>query len=292
MELHQIRYFLAVERLRSFSRAAQSCNITQPALTRAIQRLEHEFGGKLLHRRPGRIELTELGAAVLPRLQSADREIAVAKSEAASVLGLKRQRLRIGVMCTIGPDRLLLLLRAIEQAMPQIELDMREAKGVEILDAVLSDEVDAAIVGMPKYPEALDVMPLYRERYVLAMANNHRLAGQATIELHEMEGETYIERTNCEFDDHFAFSNGDWPVELNLRYRCAREDWVQAMVTSGLGVAIMPESFPLVAGVVTKSLEAPSISREISFVSPRHRQQPDVIGKLRVALGGQNWSAR
>ena len=75
MEMHQIRYFLAVERERNFSRAADHCNITQPALTRAIQKLEEEVGGPLFDRRPGRIELTELGRTLLPRLQNAIREV-------------------------------------------------------------------------------------------------------------------------------------------------------------------------------------------------------------------------
>ena len=109
MELHQIRYFLAVEREQNFTRAAQLCNITQPALTRAIQKLEAETGGKLFHRRHGRAELTELGRAMSPRLEAVIRDVSHAREEALAFIRQRKQRLRLGIMCTVGPDRLIVV---------------------------------------------------------------------------------------------------------------------------------------------------------------------------------------
>ena len=69
MEMHQIRYFLAVVERLNFTRAAERCNVTQPAMTRAIQQLEAELGGLLLRRERNRIHLTDLGRLVLPHLR-------------------------------------------------------------------------------------------------------------------------------------------------------------------------------------------------------------------------------
>ena len=69
MELYQIRYFLAVSRTLNFTQAADECNVTQPALTRAIKKLEDELGGDLFRRERTRSHLTELGKAMLPLLQ-------------------------------------------------------------------------------------------------------------------------------------------------------------------------------------------------------------------------------
>jgi DNA-binding transcriptional LysR family regulator len=68
MELFQVRYFLALSKTLNFTRAAEACNVTQPALTRAIQRLEEELGGALLYRERSLTQLTELGKVILPHL--------------------------------------------------------------------------------------------------------------------------------------------------------------------------------------------------------------------------------
>jgi DNA-binding transcriptional LysR family regulator len=70
MELHQVRYFLTVANTLNFTRAAEQCNVTQPALTKGLQKLEHELGGLLIHRERQLTQLTELGKAVLPVLEA------------------------------------------------------------------------------------------------------------------------------------------------------------------------------------------------------------------------------
>ena len=289
MEMHQIRYFLAVERARNFSRAAEQCNITQPALTRAIQKLEDEVGGKLFHRRPGNIELTELGRALLPRLEHAYQEIADARSDALDLVRLRRQRLRLGVMCTIGPDRLTHLIKPVIDAIPGLELYLSETKGTGVVAALLNDEIDVAVVGLPQYPEGFDAFRLYEEQYVVAVPDNHRFAASNSVELHELDGENYIERLNCEFDDHFDFAHGEWPIDLNLRYHSEREDWVQAMIAAGVGIAILPESFPLMPGIAAAPLVAPQVTRTISIVTLRDRVLPPTALEFLRLVKAQAW---
>ena len=69
MELHQVRYFLAVATTLNFTRAAEQCNVTQPALTKGVQKLEQELGGQLIHRERQLTQLTDLGKEVLPMLE-------------------------------------------------------------------------------------------------------------------------------------------------------------------------------------------------------------------------------
>ena len=69
MEMQQVRYFVALAQTLNFTRAAEQCNVSQPALTRAIQQLEHELGGPLFHRERGNTHLSELGRMMLPYLQ-------------------------------------------------------------------------------------------------------------------------------------------------------------------------------------------------------------------------------
>ncbi len=288
MEMHQIRYFLAVETERNFSRAADRCHITQPALTRAIQKLEDELGGRLFNR-PGLVELTELGRALFPRLQSAFREVAAAQTAATGLLRHKRQRLRLGVMCTIGPERFFKLIEELHRTTPDFEFELTEAKGVDALAALINDEIDIAVAGVARCPETVDEVPLYQERYILAVPSQHRFALAHTVSVAQLNGEDYIERLNCEFDDYYETLHGQWPVTLNLRYRSEREDWVQAMIRSGMGIAIVPESVPLIGGVATATLVGPEIRRTISALTFRGRSLPPVARKLLRILTAHEW---
>src|SRR5713226_9496177 len=113
MEMHQIRYFIAVAQELNFTRAAERCNVAQPSLTRAIKLLEAEFGGPLLHRERGNTHLTELGRMVRPHLVEAYDLAQTAKREAREFKTVERTKLRLGVMCTIAPTHLLDLISKV-----------------------------------------------------------------------------------------------------------------------------------------------------------------------------------
>jgi len=105
MEMHQVRYFLALAGTRNFTKAAERCHVTQPSLTRAIKMLEEELGGPLLHRDRRNTHLTDLGQVMLPQLERMWTSLKTAKTTAASLLSLKDAPLKLGLMCTIGPLR-------------------------------------------------------------------------------------------------------------------------------------------------------------------------------------------
>ena len=101
MEMQQVRYFLALARTLNFTRAAEQANVSQPALTRAIQQLEHELGGPLFHRERSNTHLSELGRMMLPYLESVDLSTRAAKEAARAAKKLENVTLTIGAMCTI-----------------------------------------------------------------------------------------------------------------------------------------------------------------------------------------------
>ena len=105
MEMHEIRYFLAVCDTLNFTRAAERCNVSQPSLTRAIQKLEAELGGLLFRRERAATHLTDLGELVRPRLEQIAKDAATVRTTANSFLRMKDAPLSFGIMCTIGPLR-------------------------------------------------------------------------------------------------------------------------------------------------------------------------------------------
>ena len=129
MEMHQVRYFLAVCKTLNFTRAAERCNVAQPSLTRAIQKLEEELGGPLFRRERNRTHLTELGRLMLPHLRALRDASMAASAEAEDYHKLEKAPLRLGIMCTIGPARLVNFLARLHREIPSLELQLQEAPG-------------------------------------------------------------------------------------------------------------------------------------------------------------------
>ncbi|TJX19563.1 MAG: LysR family transcriptional regulator, partial [Mesorhizobium sp.] len=113
MEISQVRYFLAVAKELNFTRAAEQCNVTQPALSRAIKLLEDEFGGALFHRERRFTHLTELGRMVETYLEGVFENSRQAKQIAEQYVNLKKMPLRVGIMSTIAPDEIIELIAAV-----------------------------------------------------------------------------------------------------------------------------------------------------------------------------------
>src|SRR5690242_1001516 len=105
MDMHHIRYFLAVCETLNFTRAAEKCNVTQPALSRAIQQLEDEVGGLLFRRERNLTHMTDLGALLRPRLEQIMADVTSVKKDVKRFLTLEEANVTLGIMCTIGPTR-------------------------------------------------------------------------------------------------------------------------------------------------------------------------------------------
>src|SRR4051794_2390419 len=249
MEMHQIRYFLAVADALNFTRAAELCNITQPTLTRAIQKLEDELGGLLFCRETRNTHLTELGRMMRPHLESILTTNEAALAEARQYRSLEKAPLRLGVMCTIGPTRLIGFFEQLRARIPTLDLRVTEGSAKQIVDALVAGEIDVALVALPSFPDRCVARPLFRERYTIAFPPGHRFEQMNAVPLRELDGEDYMQRVHCEFRYHFqALGLPPWG-KVNVRFHSEREEWVQAMVLSGMGCAVMPEHLPLIHGL-------------------------------------------
>lgn len=272
MELHQVRYFLAIVREGSFSRAADACRVAQPSITRAIRRLEADLGGILFDRRRNRVELTELGRSVLPRLERVDAELSEVARSAAELTDMRKHLLRLGLMCTLGPSRLLELLDATSRRIEGLELRLSEAKARSIVEDLIADRIDIAIACLPNYPEEISYKPIFSERYAVAFRGGHRFERMDEVAFDELVGERYLERLNCEFDEYYADYFGDRPFDLDVRYASEREDWIQAMILAGYGIAIVPERLAILPGILTRPLSQPTMIREVAILTVRGRR--------------------
>src|SRR6266702_4742886 len=244
MEMHQIRYFLAVAETLNFTRAAEKCNVTQPALTRAIQKLEEELGGLLLRRERNLTHLSDLGRLMKPHLEQILSESETAKTQAKEFLRLDNAPLKLGVAVMAQPDA---------------------------------------------FDERLDVQPLYRERFVVAFPAGHRFERRYALRFPDMDGENYLLRINCEYQDQLGALCRQQGATLKRAFRSEREDWIKVMVAGGLGVCFTPEYSPLVPGVMTRPVVDPEVTREVALVAISGRRFSPAVAAFVKSIQAYPW---
>jgi LysR family transcriptional regulator, hydrogen peroxide-inducible genes activator len=292
MEMHQIRYFLAVCEALNFTRAAEQCNVTQPALTRAIQKLEEELGGLLFRRERHLTHLTDLGRLMRPQLEQVWRQTETAKTTAKSFLKLEDAPLSLGVMCTIGPLRGIGFVTDFWRTNQGIEITLREGVPERLGELLREGELDLAVMAQwEPFDERFDVHPLYRERFVVAFPPGHRFTGQNGVRMDDVDGESYLLRINCEYKDCLRMMREERGVELHHVYRSEREDWIQTMVMAGIGIAFLPEYSVILPGLQTRPLVAPEVVREVALVTVAGRRFSPAVATFVRAIKAYKWPA-
>ncbi|WP_203072512.1 LysR family transcriptional regulator [Falsiroseomonas ponticola] len=287
MEMHQARYFLAVSETLNFTRAAEQCHVSQPALTLAMKKLEEEFGGPLFHREGKRILLTELGQRLRPFVGQMLDQAEAAKQAATEFRLLRQAPLSIGVMNTIGPTRLANLLARFKRDHPGVELSVAEGGLAELLGRLEAGHLDMAVLHAPRgYPSAVRDVPLYRERYVVICPPGHEFERLDVVRLGDVTRHAYVDRLACEMREMVMAVCGERRIELYATFRSEREDWIQGMVMAGMGFAFMPEYSVTAAGLLRRPLVEPAVDRAVSLTHMAGRAlTPAGMAFLRAAQG-------
>lgn len=292
MDIHHIRYFLAVCETRNFTRAAENSNVTQPALSRAIQQLEAEVGGLLFRRERSLTHLTDLGALLRPRFQQILDELSGVRQEASKFLCLDNASLKVGVMCTIGPRRFTGLLGDFNMRHMGIRLQIVEGVPAKLSEMLESGEIDVAIMSSTeKFPERFDVTALFRERFVLAFPAGHRLAQYDEIPVTAIDGEIYLRRANCEYWDHLSEICISQGVRLRISYSSEREDWIQNLVAGGLGICFIPEYSAVIPGLQMRPVKDPEVWRDVCLVTVAGRRFSPAVATFVNAVKAYGWAS-
>jgi LysR family hydrogen peroxide-inducible transcriptional activator len=291
MDIHHIRYFLAVCETRNFTRAAEKCNVTQPALSRAVQQLEDEVGGLLFRRERNLTHITDLGALLRPRFQQIVDELSGVRHEALQFLRLDDAQLKVGVMCTIGPRRFTGLLTDFNRRHRGIQLQLVEGVPSKLSALLEAGDLDVAIMSTAEnFPERFDVTSLFRERFMLAFPAGHRLAEYEAIPVKAIDGEIYLRRTNCEYWDHLSKLCDERGVTTIDSYSSEREDWIQNMVAGGLGICFIPEYSAVIPGLQVRPVTEPEVARDVCLVTVAGRRFSPAVLTFVNAVKSYGWA--
>ena len=290
MEMQHVRYFLALSRTLNFTRAAEASNVSQPALTRAIQQLEHELGGPLFHRERQRTHLSELGRIMLPYLTNIFEQSEAARAHARSLKRMERTTLHIGAMCTIGPALVSDLIWNFQQQYPDVDIVVSDRAATPLLEMLAAGDADIALFGMPDEPDLrFHVLPLFRERFVVAVPPTHHFAAKNVVRVCDLNHENYVSRANCEVYEYARQRFNSAGAYVKQVFSSERDDWVQGMIKAGLGFGFFPEFCVNDPGLVTRRLIDPEIIRTIMLVTVRGRPHSPAVGAFMRQARAYDW---
>lgn len=269
LTLKHLRYFDALARHTHFGRAADSCGISQPALSVQIKELEAMLGHALVERSARQVVLTGLGEAFLARARKILVEVGELNDLARSVTGPFAGRLRLGIIPTVAPYLLPQLMAALAARMPALELFPRESVTRTLISDLLDSQLDAAIVALPISEPALHEYPLLREDFVLVRPVNEADKPVPSPQmLHEMRL-LLLEEGHCFRDQALSFCNVSTLRPRYLMEGSSLSTLVQ-MVGAGMGLTLIPEmALPLetrIAEVSVARFPPPGPARTIGMV--------------------------
>jgi len=289
MELRQLRYLLALAEEGSFTRAAQSASVAQPALSRQIQKLENELGLPLVDRTTHRMAITPAGQEVVAAGRRVLDELETLKHSLAQTRGLLRGSVTIAVTQTPGPMDVPRLLAAFRRGHSGVELIVREGLSVDLAAQLREDRIELALISAihPRERRQLELSRCRAERLVVLLAAGHPLAKRRHLSIGDLRDENFVSftpgATIRDAVERAATRAGFLPrasLETNDVGRTI------ALVAEGLGVAVLPGSDARRGGPDTAvvALHAPTLRYEIFLAWRAHRHLTPAANALRTAI--------
>ncbi|HEY2467459.1 MAG TPA: LysR substrate-binding domain-containing protein [Terracidiphilus sp.] len=192
MNLQELRYLVAIAEQRHFGRAAQACNVSQPTLSSQIKKLEDELGVTLLERTNKRVALTPVGSQILAHAQRALAETAQIHSVARAARDPMVGPLRLGVIPTLAPYLMPLILKPLKQAYPGLTIELWEDQTRALVENLRNHKLDAALLATETDAPEITEIELFEEPLLAALPRNHRLAGRKRVDEDALSDELLV----------------------------------------------------------------------------------------------------
>jgi len=241
MELHQLRYFVEVVQTGSFTQAAKRCHVTQPTLSHQIKKLEDLLGEPLLQRLKHGVLPTPLGKSFYPHAVSILGGVRAAQEEAASFTSELKGSLHLGMIPTVAPYITPKLLKASQEASPQITFQITEDTTENLLAAMREGVIDVSILSLPIEGPEWQVDDLIRDEILVALPNGHPLAEKGDVSVSRCKKEPLIlmKEAHCLRGQSLKIcSKTGWEPEIHLV--STQIDTLLALVETGMGISFIP----------------------------------------------------
>ncbi len=267
--LRQLRYFDALARHRHFGHAAEACAISQPALSMQIKEFEEALGSVLIERGARQLRLTQIGEEVGQRVRDILRAVDELEDIARSSRDRLGGRLRMGIIPTIAPYLLPIVIANLTSTHPELDIHVRETLTAKLIQGLIEGQLDTAIVALPVSEPSLIEVPLFSENFLLIrptedddtpVPHGETLCGMRLL---------LLEEGHCFRDQALSFCSAQSALPREALDASSLSTLVQ-MVGAGIGVTLIPEMAEAVetrsASVSVARFDDPQPSRTIGMI--------------------------
>ncbi len=291
MEMHQVRYFLAVARALNFTRAAEECNVAQPSLTRAIRQLEGELGGDLFRRERPHAQLTELGQRMLPLLKQCYDSAMSARTLASAIKKGEVGSLRLALSTTIDPSLVTPHVVELGKLFDGLELKLLRGTGSEVLEHLKQGNVELAIAAKIEDEwERLDSWALFTEDFQLFVNSMHALSNRPSVPIDDLKPERLMVRTYCETTPALIELLRVREFDVTRFHEVSADGDLISLLEAGLGVALVPRSTKSTESLMRLGVEDFEIKRTVHLYGVAGRQRTAVASAMMKMLRAYDWS--
>jgi LysR family hydrogen peroxide-inducible transcriptional activator len=240
--LKQLRYFDALAREQHFGRAAEASAVTQPALSMQIHELEEQLGLVLVERTRSGVLLSDKGREVAlraARILADVRDMIEFAQHSNDVLS---GSLRLGVIPSIAPYMLPPLLPLLREGYPHLELHVRETQTLPLTHELIEGKLDVLLLALPIIHPEIEMLPLFDDRFLLALPVSRRLNARvrATKDLIEHERLLLLEEGHCLRDQALTYCSLQQVSTVNT-FGVSSLSTIVEMVAAGYGITLLPE---------------------------------------------------
>ncbi len=290
MEMHQVRYFLAVCRTLNFTRAAEECHVAQPSLTRAIHQLEGELGGDLFRRERPAAQLTELGQRMLPLLKQCYDSAQSARSVAASIKSGDVGSLRLALSHTIDLQMVMQLIQELAKHFRGLELRIYRGDASDVVEHLKRGDAELGLAATTSEEwDRLDTWPLFEENFCLAVSRDHKLAKHEKVAIQDLREVQLLTRNYCEKTGELTELLREHNFDLGKVYELSAERDLLALIDANIGVAFIPSSISASPNVTRIPVEGFELKRTVYLYGIAGRQRTAIASAAMKMLRAYDW---
>jgi len=286
MNLKDLQYLVAIDEERHFHRAAKRCFVSQPTLSGQLKKLEQELDILLVERSNRQVTMTEAGKAVAEQARKVLVESRVIRDIAQSFKDPMAGNLQVGLIPTVAPYLLPIIMPAIKQRFPRLKLWLHEYQTEVLLDKLRKGEMDVLILALMDKPGEFSEQLLYREPFQLAVPSSENLASKQAINLSDLINREVLllEEGHCLRGQalDICFKAG---ANENANYHATSLETLRHMVAEGMGITLMPElAVPVKqnknSDVSYLPFNDPKPNRRIGLVYRKNSYREETFSKL------------
>jgi DNA-binding transcriptional LysR family regulator len=290
MEMHQVRYFLAVARTLNFTRAAEECHVAQPSLTRAIKLLEGELGGDLFRRERPHAMLTPLGERMYPLLKQCYDSAQSARALAALINDGEVGALKLAVSSSIELGLIMSHVNELRKSVNEIELKILRGTGPQLVEYLKSGEAELAIAAsIGESWDRLDTWKLFDESFDMVFSRAHRLASHEHITLDDLNAERFLLRSHCEKGPDLAAMLRTNGLNADHRHEVSSDQDLLALLEANIGIGFLPRTVHAPQSLVRLSVDGIELDRTVCLYGVAGRQRTPIAATFMKMLRAAKW---